>query len=533
MALKKIKEKTALLNAKIVYFFKETFRFHSREEYREIFSRGLDSHRTVVAFPWLYIRVFFALFVLFVANTLVLRLTDNPLYVPSVTFLGGTAVTVPFIILLYELYPKRDFSMFFMFVILVLGGTAAGIITQIFYEFVNITNEWMLAVIAGAVEEISKAAVAICCILILKQRQNPYVCFLIAAAVGAGFSIIEDMGYIFYYSDKYFFDFHSDIRATVEMFFDRGFSSFCTHVLWTGAIGWAFSYILHPWKSLGFFGMIALSVGLHICWDLPLPLLFKAIDVACCVAVVAATDISIVHLSRMACIRETMGEEAVNKLIIMRAKAMGEQMRYKNAANLTFAIMVALLSLIVLIACAMPIGIDYKIVRYDSKQDFVYALEGGFNLTCDWERAYVVGENVNVEERYTQDEEGKLTLTYAVQSEEVEGYDGVYYYGYIVDDGNYELRSISVELSKPLFGTRTYPAELYFFGDEEEWVFEVERFEEYVLEIDGTVTAVTRDVSFNNGELLLAMAIAACAITASASVVIISLTIKLRRMKDA
>ncbi|MDE6868646.1 MAG: hypothetical protein K2J83_05870, partial [Clostridia bacterium] len=99
------KSKSAVLRAKIIYFFKETFRARSKAEYREIFSRGLGDSTAGVsgAFPWLYVRAFFILLILFTVNTLILRLTDNVLYIPSVTFLGGITFTVPFVILLYEL----------------------------------------------------------------------------------------------------------------------------------------------------------------------------------------------------------------------------------------------------------------------------------------------------------------------------------------------------------------------------------------------------------------------------------------------
>ena len=68
------KFKSAVARAKIVYYFKETFRAHSKAEYREIFSRGLNEDNSGVtgAFPFLYVRAFLALFVLFTVNVLVL-----------------------------------------------------------------------------------------------------------------------------------------------------------------------------------------------------------------------------------------------------------------------------------------------------------------------------------------------------------------------------------------------------------------------------------------------------------------------------
>ncbi len=58
------KPDTAVDRARITYFFRETFRAHSKAEYREIFSRGLNEDNEGIsgAFPWLYVRAFFALF---------------------------------------------------------------------------------------------------------------------------------------------------------------------------------------------------------------------------------------------------------------------------------------------------------------------------------------------------------------------------------------------------------------------------------------------------------------------------------------
>ncbi len=176
------KPEKVLLRAKITYFFKETFRARSKAEYKEIFSRGLNEDNSGItgAFPWLYVRAFFALFILFTINTLVLRLTNNTLYVPSVTFLGGITFTIPFIVLLFELYPKRNLSLFLIFSVLVGGGTAAGVLSQLFYSLINTDNPWVKAVASGCIEEFCKIIPAIAAIELTK-RKNPYACFLVAA----------------------------------------------------------------------------------------------------------------------------------------------------------------------------------------------------------------------------------------------------------------------------------------------------------------------------------------------------------------
>lgn len=522
--------KTAIVKAKTVYFFKETFRFHSKEEYREFFSRGLhtDNSGLNAAFPWVYIRVFFGLFVLFTLNVLVLRLTDNPLFVPSVLFLGGTAITVPFIVFLYELYPRRDVSLFFLMLILVAGGTAASLLSQIGYQFIPVKNAWISAVVAGCLEELCKALPAIIAIELLKQR-NPYACFLIAAAVGAGFSIIEDMGYIFYYSDRYFFEFHSDIQATVAMFADRGLSAFCTHIMWTGAIGWAYSALRHPLKSMSFFAMAVLSVALHICWDLPLTGLWMVLDITACVIVAAACGIAIVNRTRVRALRQMVDEEAVNAHIIRRAKAMSAKNSFINAANLTASIVLFLLSVLILAACAMPIGTQYRSVDFDSPEEYLNVVQRGFNLTCNWDREFDYLSENYAERRYEEDR-----LVYVVQASAEEGYDGLYYYGYSAQpDGTFELEDISVELEVD-GSTFRYMSKEYDFGQTRIWGYLINTdYFDYTVSSDGTVHSVTSEEVFLNNKLLIAMCAAGCGIAAGGTLVILSLLITLKRLKDA
>ncbi len=518
--------------AKITYFFKETFRAHSKAEYREIFTRGLNDDNSGVsgAFPWLYVRAFFALFILFTVNTFVLRLTNNALYVPSVTFLGGITFTVPFIVLLYELYPKRDLSLFFLIAVLVIGGTVSGLLAQLGYELIPSPNEWLSAVIAGVLEEICKFIPALLVIIVTKQK-NPYVCFLIAATVGAGFSVIEDMGYIFYYSDN--FNYHSDIQSIITLFVDRGLSSFCSHILWTGSIGWAYSYIKKPFKSIRFFFMIFLSIGLHICWDLPLEGWWQVLDIALCVIVAACVNIAIVHVSRLKTLIKEVDLTAVNQGIIAEAKQMGERMRFTNAANLTFALTCTLLSVLLLLFCALPIGMEYKRVEYDSKEEFIEFVEGGLDLEVNRERKYDANGK-NVEVRSIIDEEsGKLVVSYVVQSEKKGDYD--YFYGYYIDNGSGELDSVSVEIEIDGGYTRVY-CSAYKFDKEEIWAFGVnaDKIINYIYHNNnGKVTAVTDAEEFHNFDLLIVLCATGCAITVGCTIVLTGLRIKIRRLKDA
>ena len=515
----------AIARAKTVYFFKETFRAHSKAEYKEIFSRGLneDNGGITGAHPWMYVRAFFALFILFTINILILRFTNNTLYVPSVTFLGGITFIIPFIIFLFELYPKRDISLFFLFAVLVVGGTLAGALTQLCYYFVEINNKWLNAVFVGAIEEFCKIIPAIIFIEFARQK-NAYACFLLAAAVGAGFSVIEDMGYIFYYSDKYAFSYHSDIQATIAIFLDRGMSTFCTHIIWTGIVGWAYSLPRKPFRSVWLI-FLAFSAGLHICWDLPLDGFAEVAVILACVAVGLAVSIAIIHNSRMKTITAEIDLTRINDAIVAEAKAMGERLRFTNAANLTFALTCMLLSVIVVLLCALPIGMEYQSVTYNSKEEFIAYIQGDYNLKADFNRKY--DENgKNYEERLI---DGKLT--YVVQRVTYEGYDGEYYYGYYASD-KLHPDSISVELEG--VASRVNCVE-YQFGKQSEWVFNVhaEQLKDYSYdEESGAVIAVTDAEEFEGYDVLIAFIATACAISGGCAVILIAFRIKLRRVRD-
>ena len=524
------KSKTAIARAKIAYFFKETFRAHSMAEYREIFSRGLNENNEGItgAFPWLYVRAFFALFMLFTINTLVLRTTNNALYVPSVTFLGGITFTVPFIVLLFELYPKRDISLFVIISVLVGGGTASGVITQIGYALIKVNNGWLTAILAGVLEEFSKAVVAVIAIIIFRQK-NPYACFLIAATVGAGFSIIEDMGYIFYYSDRYVFYYHSDIQATVALFVNRGLSSFCTHVLWTGAIGWSYSLTSRRYRSVRS-AILFLSIALHVCWDFPLEGIWQVIDIAVCVIVAAALNLTIVHKARINTLSKEIDLTHANEVIIREAKQMGERLRFTNAANLTFALTCTLLSVIILLLCSMPIGMEYQSEEYDSKEDFIVYIEGGFNLKKDFDRSYVEKEDggVNVEEHYIANENSELQLGYVVQKEVYEGFDGEYYYGYDLENKDTPFE-ISVELFVNGKSTRILCTEYELGGTVMAFSVNEDSLIDYHYNKDGTVTAVTAAEEFTGYNLLIALCATGCAIAGGSTVTLVAFRLKLRK----
>ena len=104
-----MKVKGSLTRARITFFFKETFRAHSKSEYREVFTRGIgeDKRGITGSMPWLYVRAFFVLFILFTVNVLILRFTENPFYVPTVTLFGGVTFSIRTVRFFSDRFRKR------------------------------------------------------------------------------------------------------------------------------------------------------------------------------------------------------------------------------------------------------------------------------------------------------------------------------------------------------------------------------------------------------------------------------------------
>lgn len=531
--------KTALFNAKIAYFFKETFRAHSKAEYKEIFSRGLNDDNGGVSgtMPWLYARAFFVFLVIFILNILLMRITESTMYIPSVVFLGGITFTIPFIILLYEAYPKRDISLFLVMGLLLLLGTLSAVCTDVLHELIyNLTfthNKWVDPFITAAIEETSKAIPAMLAIVLLKQK-NPYAGFLIGASVGAGFSVIEDMGYIFEYGKAVVgTNVILDASQTVSIFLDRGFSSFCSHIIWTGEIGWAFCVVKTPFKSLSFPAMLLLSISLHSVWNLPLKGWWQVLSVGSCIITGAALNIAVVHLSRIKTLSAEVDLTAVNMRIIAEAKQMGERLRFTNAANLTYCLMWLVLSVLVLLVCAMPIGVDYVKQDFSSPEEFINFIqdEREFDINLNRQMKYI-GDESTYELRYIDGEP-----SYAVQVDKAGNYE--YYYGYFIN-GNAPfytgtLDEISVGIVDDNGVWQRYDTDVYYLNGASYIAVNIndDILVSYKANKDNTVTAVLNSQGFEGYDDLLAICITGVTVTAACFLIIISLRLKIRRIKDA
>ncbi len=422
-------------------FFVQTFRRHTGAEYSEFLTRGVRSGDKGVqrAYPWFYIRLFAACMILFAVYLSIVRFTSNPLFTPVTVIIAALAFNAPFLVLLYEIYPRNDVSLLSVFVTLLVGGTGACVLAQILYALIPASNAWLNALRSAGVEEFSKAAAAIVAIAALRVKQ-PLVGFLMGAAVGCGFSVVEDAGYIFMAAN----DLPGlNISATLEQFAGRGASALCTHTVWTAAAGWAFASARRPFLSVRLYACFAGSAALHFLWNSPLTGGAHAGAVACCAVVAAAFGIAVLAYSRRAAFRAA-GEAPTPEFFHTDEGALRRDRRYYvHAGHLSLTFGAFLMALIAVIYCSVPFRETYYSQTFYDSAQFVSFMQGGRELSRNFSRPYdeLAG---NEEENRT---DGVLTSVTQVVCE-----DGLnYYYTYTVaGDENVTLYlndTVSVELT--------------------------------------------------------------------------------------
>ena len=273
-------------------FIFESFRVHTKDEYAEIFRRGTtDTDGVNTVYPWLYLRVFAVLAAVFALYALINSTMPGAADWETLYFVGGAFTDVALLVLLYELYPYKDFSLLSLTVICVTGGSFADFISAFFYRFHSfgtLSDGWKLAAIAGVSEEIAKSVPAIICILLLKKNR-PSACFLIGAAVGTWFSITENASYIHTFPV-------SRVILTATL---RAFGCAFSHAAWTAIICYAFKKFRRPFMNIKFYAVVVFCMALHFCIDMPLSYAILFPEAAVCGLAAFVTCIIIIYRERM------------------------------------------------------------------------------------------------------------------------------------------------------------------------------------------------------------------------------------------
>ncbi len=436
------KPKNKRVKEKLKYFFKETFRPHTKEEYAEVFTRGLGnncSDSVARKLPWLYIRVFALNLILFAIIAFSFRLARFSADYLTAIVMGGLLFNIPLFIFFFELYPKRDLSLLKLVAVLLIGGVLSTVIITLGYEYIystsNEPNAWISTLWVGFWEEFIKGAVAIAAIFILGKKNPPY-CFLIGFAVGTGFSLTEDFGYNYSMSYSY---------GIVLTSVGRGLSCVCSHAPWTAMISWAFAKFKKPFINFRFYLIVILMMALHYFADVPFfddnLNILRGLTVGWAIeAVVVAAIFTAVFFALKSCFKELYAE---GKPEIYHPEPITKTAKISHTANITAVLCGVALSVFALAGYCIKVGDVAVCDKIYDDNEFIEYMQDGLPLHADLNREF--------------DPEGEIYSEFISEGKRlgatqkvVEG-DGEYFYVYYFDEQDLpHLQSVGAKVDDRL-----------------------------------------------------------------------------------
>jgi protease PrsW len=192
--------------------------------------------------------------------------TGDANLVPALLLLGATVVPVSFVSFIYTRDLTPDVGVLTVLGVAVVGGVL-GVMTATLLEYGTMRHlHGLPAVGVAVIEEASKLAV-VAGVLLLRGPGRPATGLLLGAACGAGFAVMETLGY----SAVELLDAHQNLAAVDAVLIDRGVSSLATHLAWTGLLAtalWHAAARHWRWRAAArlvlTFGAV---VALHAGWD--------------------------------------------------------------------------------------------------------------------------------------------------------------------------------------------------------------------------------------------------------------------------
>jgi RsiW-degrading membrane proteinase PrsW (M82 family) len=221
--------------------------------------------------PWLFLRVFAFLAVVYFGFYAAVQQFLNPRLLPGLIMMGSLAVPFATLILFFELNTPRNVSFRQVLTLFFLGGVVSLFVSLVGFSVADLT--WLGASSAGIIEEVGKLATVI---LIARGARYRFVLngLLFGAAVGAGFAVFESAGYAL--NDALFAT--GSLEQTTGLILRRAFLSPFGHVAWTAIAAGALwrvkgerPFALSTLADPSFLRAFLIPVGLHMIWNSPLP----------------------------------------------------------------------------------------------------------------------------------------------------------------------------------------------------------------------------------------------------------------------
>ena len=223
-----------------------------------------EPHRSwLVRLGWLGTLAFGVATYVIVLRTMVE--TQNPNLFPTLLFIGAITVPCSILLLAYGLGHRVGQHGTLVAVAAVVGGVI-GVISAGQLEYSTLRAMPGLGMVAVAVIEESVKMIVPLVIFLVVGRRTPGLGVVLGIASGAGFAVLETMGYGF----TALLTSQGDLAAVDNTLMLRALLSPSNHVAWTGTVCaalWRFGEPARKGKVLVLLGAFAVAVALHATWD--------------------------------------------------------------------------------------------------------------------------------------------------------------------------------------------------------------------------------------------------------------------------
>jgi RsiW-degrading membrane proteinase PrsW (M82 family) len=215
---------------------------------------------------WAWLGVLVVGLLLFEAVRHTLIDTGNPNLVPALILLGAAVVPVTFVAFIAGRRLQYGVGSATIGLTALFGGVV-GVVTAGTLEFDTLRDLDVVPMIAvGFIEEAAKLVVPVVLLFVIRPR-HPADGLVLGVASGAGFAVLETMGYAF----VVLVESGGNLAAVDGVLLLRGLLSPAAHMAWTGltaAALWRAADRGWSARTIGGFVLVFLAaVALHTAWD--------------------------------------------------------------------------------------------------------------------------------------------------------------------------------------------------------------------------------------------------------------------------
>lgn len=425
-------------------FLYETFRPRSREDYAEILTRGRGGEGKT-QYPWLYSRVLLISFLIFSFLCVAYSLSNLNFFI--VAFAGGIFADLTFIVLIYELYPERDLSLVSAIAALFAGGLFSSFFAYILYGIsytafgvFTIQQPYISQIFTALIEETGKIT-AIIIIFALFKKRNTYIGIIVGVAVGGGFSMFENMWYI--YADGLARGASGLSPAIITAIF-RAFGTPFSHAAWAAAFGWAV-YDKKPWKKLKTYLIILFNFTMHFFVNFPLIPDFNGwrgypisavtgiLSFALLIYIVGKSRRSFSQNLQLSMFLSKKSNGNISAVSLSGARYFTASEKKKFAANVLSACAILMFSAMLLGPTCVFGGYErFSYKTFDSFEAVQNYIQCGLEFSPNYQRKYEKYVEMNDNYSYTWSDNDYQTVTQRQKY-------GEYYFRYRYNNMNYAL----------------------------------------------------------------------------------------------